>query len=91
MKAWIIILSIAMVGCAKPVPVKMDFPMAPASLLKKCEELKQIEPRTGGVPITELLKTVVENYTLYHECANKVEGWTEWYESMKKIYGEVSK
>lgn len=79
------------VGCAKPVPVKMDFPMAPASLLKKCEELKQIEPRTGGVPITELLKTVVENYTLYHECSIKVEGWTEWYNNMKKIYDEVGK
>lgn len=91
MKKIAFISCILLVGCAKPVPVKMDFPLAPASILKKCEELKQIEPRAGGVPITELLKTVVENYTLYHECANKVEGWSEWYESMKKIYGEVKK
>lgn len=91
MKIWVITLSLLLAGCAKPVPVKMDFPLAPASLLKKCEDLKQIEPKANGVPITELLKTVVENYTLYHECSNKVEGWNEWYNNMKKIYDGIGK
>ena len=75
----------------KPVPVKMDFPNAPQSLLKKCEELKTIEPSAAGTPITELLKTVVQNYTLYHECSNRVEGWNEWYTATKKIYDGVGK
>lgn len=79
-------------GCmSKPVPVKMEFPNAPQSLLKKCEELKTIEPKAGGTPITELLKSVVANYTLYHECSNKVDGWNEWYSNIKKIYDEVGK
>lgn len=79
-------------GCmSKPVPVKMEFPNAPQSLLKKCEELKTIEPKAGGTPITELLKSVVANYTLYHECSSKVDGWNEWYSNIKKIYDEVGK
>jgi hypothetical protein len=82
---------IVLAGCAKPVPVKMQFPTAPEILLQKCENLKQVETRPGGVPITDLFKTIIQNYTLYHECSTKVEGWQEWYNSMKKIYDEVGK
>lgn len=79
-------------GCMiKPVPVKMDFPNAPQSLLKKCEELKTVEAKQGGTAITELLKTVVANYSLYYECSNKVDGWNEWYGRTKQIYDEVGK
>lgn len=91
MKIIAFLITFVLLGCAKPVPVKMEFPTAPEVLLKKCEELRQVEPKANGVPITELFKTIIENYTLYHECSNKVEGWNEWYNSMKKIYGEVGK
>lgn len=92
MKKLAVIGILLLTGCmTKPVPVKMEFPNAPQSLLKKCEELKTIEPKAGGTPITELLKSVVANYTLYHECSNKVDGWNEWYTNMKKIYDEVGK
>lgn len=90
---WLAVIGLLLItGCmTKPVPVKMEFPNAPQSLLKKCEELKTIEPKAGGTPITDLLKSVVANYTLYHECSNKVDGWNEWYTNMKKIYDEVGK
>lgn len=92
MKYLALIFTLFIAGCmTKPVPVKMDFPDAPQSLLKKCEELKTVEPKAGGTPITELLKTVVTNYTMYYECSNKVDGWNEWYTSTKKIYDEVGK
>lgn len=92
MKFLAVIGLLLITGCmSKPVPVKMEFPNAPQSLLKKCEELKTIEPKAGGTPITELLKSVVANYTLYHECSNKVDGWNEWYSNIKKIYDEVGK
>jgi len=78
-------------GCAKPVPVKMTWPAAPEVLQKQCEELKQVESKPGGVPITDILKVVVENYSLYYECSNKVDGWNDWYKSMKRIYDEVGK
>lgn len=52
-----------------------------------CAELKQVAP--GATSMSEVFKLIVENYTLYYQCSNKVEGWTEWYESMKKEYEKV--
>lgn len=92
MRYIVLVFTLWLSACmTKSVPVKMEFPEAPQSLLKKCEDLKTIEPKAGGTPITELLKTVVQNYTLYHECSTKVEGWNEWYSGVKKIYDEVGK
>jgi hypothetical protein len=85
-----ILLLLSLTGCnflAKPVPVKRNFPEAPAELKKMCEDLMQIEP--GKNSITDMLKVVVHNYTLYHECSNKVEGWNEWYEAQRKIFESV--
>lgn len=88
---YIAILAILLLSaCAsKPVPVKMDFPDAPLSIQKKCENLRTVEPKQGGIPITDLLKTVVANYTMYYECSNKVDGWLDWYTKTKKIYDGV--
>ncbi len=85
------LFALLLVGCAKPVPIKMEFPPIPEVLQKKCEELKTVTPGANGTPITELFKVVVENYMLYHECSNKVEGWNEWYSQMKSIYDKVGK
>jgi hypothetical protein len=51
--------------------------------------LKPIEP-ADKVPITDMLKTVVENYVTYYNCAIKVEGWQEWYTEQKKIFESVN-
>ena len=34
-------------------------------------------------------KTVVDNYTLYHECSIKSQAWIEWYKAHKKIFEDV--
>ena len=36
-----------------------------------------------------MLKTIVHNYTLYHQCSLKVDGWNDWYVEQKKIYDEL--
>jgi uncharacterized lipoprotein YmbA len=88
MKKLIAIISILMLaGCSTTVPVKRNFPEAPEALIKQCEELKMLEG--DKVSITDMLKVVVENYRLHYECANKVEGWTEWYTEQKKIFEDV--
>lgn len=79
-------ISLLIAGC-QVVPVKRNFPKATPELMKKCEELKQIDG--SRVSITEMLKTVVNNYTLYYECSAKVEGWQEWYIEQKTIYEKV--
>jgi hypothetical protein len=87
MKALILSLAIVLAGCNTTVPVTRKFPEAPEVLKQKCESLKLIEG--DKVAITEMLKVIVHNYSLYHECATKVEGWQEWYETQKKIFNEV--
>jgi hypothetical protein len=77
-------------ACATtPVPIERKFPPYPKALSEKCEPLKPIEP-TDKVPITDMLKTVVENYVRYYNCATKVEGWQEWYTEQKKIFEDVN-
>lgn len=71
-------------GCASTQPVTMSFPNSIPELMKKCDQLKTIQD--NNVPITDLMETIVENYTLYYECANKVEAWQKWYTEQKKIY-----
>jgi 3-deoxy-D-manno-octulosonate 8-phosphate phosphatase KdsC-like HAD superfamily phosphatase len=87
MKALILSLVLLSTGCVTSVPVKQKFPDAPQVLKERCENLKKVEG--DKVAITEMLKVVIHNYTLYHECSTKVDGWNEWYESQKKIYESV--
>jgi hypothetical protein len=87
MKYIAVILTAALVGCSTPVPLKPKFPEVPQILKERCENLKKIEG--DQVAITEMLKVVIHNYTLYHECSTKVDGWQEWYESQKKIYESI--
>jgi len=87
MKVLILSLALLITGCVTSVPVKQKFPDAPQVLKERCESLKKVEG--DKVAITEMLKVVIYNYTLYHECSTKVDGWNEWYESQKKIYESV--
>lgn len=75
-------------GCVTAVPVKRNFPEAPAVLKQKCEELKTVDAK-DKVLITDVLRVVVQNYTLYYECSIRVDGWNEWYEEQKKIFNSV--
>ena len=87
MKYLAVLLTVLLVGCSTAVPIKPNFPEAPQVLKEKCESLRKIEG--DKVAITEMLKVVIQNYTLYYECSTKVEGWQEWYTEQKKIYESV--
>jgi hypothetical protein len=87
MKYLILSLAVLLSGCLGTAPVKPKFPGVPTILTEKCENLKKVEG--DKVAITEMLKVVVQNYSLYYECSTKVEGWNEWYEAQKKIYEDI--
>lgn len=87
MKYVILSLALLVSGCLGTAPIKPKFPDVPVALTERCESLKKVEG--DKVAITEMLKVVVQNYTLYYECSTKVEGWNEWYEGQKKIYESV--
>lgn len=73
-------------GCTT-VPVERKFPNATTELMKKCESLKQVDGEK--VTISDMLKVVIHNYTLYYECSTKVDGWQDWYNEQKKIFESV--
>lgn len=64
------------------------FPEATETLKQKCRELQELDTaKTNN--ITDILKSVVQNYGLYHECSLKVDGWNKWYTEQRKIYEEA--
>ena len=81
------LLLILLVGCTTVVPVTPKFPSPIKALTEKCEDLRKVEG--DRVAITDMLKTIVEYYSLYYQCSAKVDGWNEWYQTQKKIYESV--
>lgn len=89
MKIIILVFVALLTGCSIIAPVKRNFPDAVPALQEKCPELSIIENTGNAVSITDMLKTVVKNYGSYYECANKVDGWNEWYSTQRKIFENV--
>ena len=89
MKKLLILPLFLLSGCAVHVePVTAKFPEAPATLLQKCEALKEV---AKDASLSDFTKVVVENYILYHECSRKVDGWHVWYTKQKAIFAESTK
>jgi hypothetical protein len=73
-------------GCSTTVPVTAKFPDVPEKLLVKCPQLEKLE---NGAKLSDISKTVTNNYTTYYECAIKHDGFVEWYEIQKRIFESV--
>jgi len=84
----ILSLALSLAGCSTAfLSAKPKWPEAVKELQEPCPDLKKIEG--DKVAITELLKSIVQNYSLYHQCSLKNDGWNKWYEDQKKIYESV--
>lgn len=88
MKKLIVITSFILSGCSTVVPVTAKFPEVPEILTNKCAPLKQLK---DDAKLSEISKTVVDNYASYYECAVIVEHWNEWYQIQKNIYEKAGK
>lgn len=75
-----------MLGGCTAVPVTRTFPEVPAELKAACPDLQQLK---ADAKLSDVLGTVTQNYTTYHECRIKNEAWIQWYDSQKKIFDEV--
>ena len=78
----------ALTGCSTVVPVKAKFPDVPEKLIVKCPQLEKLSETPT---LSDVAKTVTNNYTTYYECAVKSDAWIEWYQIQKKIFEEVRK
>ena len=81
-----IILAFLATGCSTVVPVTVKFPEVPERLLEKCPQLKKLEEEAK---LSDISKTVSNNYTTYYECAVKNDAWIEWYQVQKQIFENV--
>lgn len=86
-----LLLSITLTGCAwlkpKLTAAKPPFPEAIPELTQPCPDLETI--KGDQVAITELMKSVVNNYVLYYKCSLKNDSWNDWYKKQKEIYDKV--
>lgn len=84
----VFIFTLLLTGCGmfkQLVPVKPPpFPEPIKELTESCPDLKKIEG--NHVAIVDLLKIVVDNYTMYYQCSLKNDGWNEWYKTQREIY-----
>ena len=84
-KLFVILPILLLTGCGS-VPVKRTFPDVPQEFKVACPDLQLVEQTTK---LSDVVITVTKNYGQYHECKAKVEAWTEWYDSQKKIFESV--
>ena len=82
----ILLAAITLVGCATSVPVQRNFPSVPTELLTACPDLQETPSTTK---LSEVVGVVVVNYGQYQECSIKVDAWTEWYKTQRKIFEDV--
>ena len=73
-------------GCSTTVPVTAKFPDVPERLLVKCPQLEKLE---NEAKLSDIGKTVTNNYTTYYECAVKHDAFVEWYKIQKNIFESV--
>ena len=81
-----IILAFLATGCSTTVPVTAKFPDVPERLLVKCPQLEKLE---NEAKLSDIGKTVTNNYTTYYECAVKHDAFVEWYQIQKRIFEGV--
>ena len=89
MKLFAVAAVLVLSACSTPVPVKQQFPVAPAALLERCPDLLTIDD--GKNSMRDMLKVVIQNYALYYQCAEKTHGWQDWYGEQKRIHESANK
>lgn len=83
MKLTILILPLFLTGCFTTVPVSQKFPEAPDILFESCPQLLTLEEEKNN--IKDFMAVVIQNYGIYYQCSEKVQGWQEWYKETQKI------
>ena len=81
-----LLLVLILTGCSTTVPVTAKFPDVPERLLVKCPQLEKLE---NEAKLSDIGKTVTNNYTTYYECAVKHDAFVEWYNIQKNIFESV--
>lgn len=89
-KTWLSVLAISLAGCTTAVPLTAKFPEPPkeSGATNGCIELKKL---SDGPTLSDVSRTINDNYNSYHECAIKVDTWNIWYQRQKEIFEKATK
>lgn len=87
MKFYLLLAATALTGCTATVPVKHSMPEPPAILIEKCPDLFKLA--SDEEKLSEFIKIVVKNYTLYHECSGKHDAFVKWYQKQKIVHDTI--
>ncbi len=79
-------LLVLLTGCSSLVPVKAKFPDVPERIMVKCPQLEKVSETPT---LSDVAKTITNNYTTYYECAVKHDAFVEWYQTQKRIFESV--
>ena len=85
-KIFLILSLLLLSACSTTVPVVAKFPDVPERLMIKCPQLEKVSETPT---LSDVAKTVANNYTTYYECAVKNDAWIEWYQKQKQIFESV--
>lgn len=83
MKKLLLVVALVLSGCTTIPPVYPKWPDAPQEIKQVCPALREIESTTK---LSDVVKSVVDNYSTYHECRIQIESWIEWHNTQKEIY-----
>ncbi len=76
-------------GCSTAVPVTARFPEPPGKLATTpCPPLNKLK---DTVNISDVSRTVTNNYSLYYECQVKNDTWNEWYQIQRQLFERAQK
>lgn len=80
----VLLLTVLLTGCATVVPVTQTWPEPPGQLsTQPCPPLQKLP---DAPKLSDVAKTVANNYTSYYECATKLEAWQDWYSQQQLIF-----
>jgi hypothetical protein len=87
--ALVLMIVVALSGCATVVPVTARFPAAPGEIYQRaCPDLQKLKDQPQ---LSEVSQTININYSTYYECAVKLDTWIQWYSVQKLIFESAGK
>jgi hypothetical protein len=66
------------------VPVTQPWPEAPG--LQATTGCSNLQKLADNPQLSQVAKTVTNNYTEYYQCATKLDAWIDWYQQQKLIH-----
>ena len=82
-----LLLAVLLTGCLSTAPKFPDYPEG-VGMNESCPDLKKLK---DDPVLSDVSKTINDNYGSYWTCAVKVDTWIEWYGKQKLIYDKAVK